>query len=548
MTPVLTADKQFLRWKHERLAGTLGQAAATATPQQQTDPYMQNMLAGFQQLVGQFGSSMVNAMGARSDGSGAATVNGKGAVAMKPKGVQYDEFERAALRGFSCRRKDGELQLIWKEFQMSKNLDTARANIKKKMIQWSGAMGVPIDKGVHFDKKVMQDIMGAQPSPGGNLAVLEYAARGVAILTCCYRSRMDADLAKKVDWADEQSEANRNMEEALQLGDSAPRAPPKDYPELKLAVGTFAALLWTLYGDECTLYSNVVAVWETLDGESVENLRENFMPSLCRKIVWAIHHDTVEYFSQTMHPDAFVLANKDDTIRFPQSFLSHILADVRYGIAPERMTFPKEWKYVPRNSNYSGGGMGGGGGYTGDVQSPPNNRRANNRRNGGGGGEKLWPTGYGGGNNGANGNTNGGTIDGIGHLHPRIEVAMSLYHQRFRGRVHLQAILAAAGLHLSDLPKLNTHLDAGGRSRLCMLNLLGRCSHQACQFKHLAGSSLPEGFVTELIAKTKNGVEYVTRNELPAPVQRIQADPRRGGPGRTGTAGRGNQAGRGGQY
>ena len=36
---------------------------------------------------------------------------------------------------------------------MSKNLDTARANIKKKMIQWSGAMGVPIDKGVHFDKK-----------------------------------------------------------------------------------------------------------------------------------------------------------------------------------------------------------------------------------------------------------------------------------------------------------------------------------------------------------------------------------------------------------
>ena len=48
MTPVLTADKQFLRWKHERLVGTLGQAAATATPQQQTDPFMQNMFAGFQ--------------------------------------------------------------------------------------------------------------------------------------------------------------------------------------------------------------------------------------------------------------------------------------------------------------------------------------------------------------------------------------------------------------------------------------------------------------------------------------------------------------------
>ena len=246
--------------------------------------------------------------------------------------------------------------------------------------------------------------------------------------------------------------------------------------------------------------------------------------------------------------------NKDDTIPFPQSFLSHILADVRYGIAPERMTFPKEWKYVPRNNNHGSAGMGGGGGYTGDVQSPPNNRRANNRRTGGGGGENLWPTGYGGdnngyggGNNNAGGNGTGGTIDGIGHLHPRIREAMSLYHRRFRGRVHLQAILAAAGLYLSDLPKLNTQVDAGGRSLLCMLNLLGRCSHPACQFKHLAGSSLPEGFVTELIAKTKNGVEYVTRNELPAPAPRLQADPRRGGPGRTGGAGRGNQTGRGGR-
>ena len=56
------------------------------------------------------------------------------------------------------------------------------------------------------------------------------------------------------------SEGNRNLAEAFQLGESDNRPPLWDFHETKLTVATFAALNWSLFGDECHFYTQVLAL------------------------------------------------------------------------------------------------------------------------------------------------------------------------------------------------------------------------------------------------------------------------------------------------
>ncbi len=97
-------------------------------------------------------------------------------------------------------------------------------------------------------------------------------------------------------------------------------------------------------------------------------------------------------------------------------------------------------------------------------------------------------------------------------------------------------ILNAIGKNINALPVINSLLKEG-KSDLCYLEVLGKCTHPKCIFAHVPGAELPIGFVNEICVTIKPGVEYVTRNDLPAPQPRIKDDPRR-----TKTGGGGNKS------
>ena len=49
------------------------------------------------------------------------------------------------------------------------------------MTQWQKATGIEMDKTCHVNKKVLDDLMGGEPSPGGNHPTLESLAQPAII-------------------------------------------------------------------------------------------------------------------------------------------------------------------------------------------------------------------------------------------------------------------------------------------------------------------------------------------------------------------------------
>ena len=578
MRPVVSACKVFRKWKFERLNGTMGRATTPQTPPQRyggggPSNEMQGMFASMQTLAERMAAV------AERPPQRAAPSEETGPTAEKMKGKIFDEFERAVLMGFSNVKQKGDLQLVWRELQTSKNHNTARRQVRKKMEQFSVAMNVAIDKTCYFDKKVVMDWMEGTASPGGSDPTLEWAERGICILQCCHRDKHSIEKAKKKDIAMEQSEGNQNYQQALDLTGTKARAPPRTYAELKLAVGTFAAYLWVFWGDECPLYNNVLTLHEILDSKGVQNIKNRISPTKCRKILWAVHHDTIEFYSDEMDPNDFATAkDANEEPAYPRSNLHAIFPEVRYGNAPERGTFPVEWEYSkgadlgddqwPKRRGGGGGGNGYNGGENGnDNDDPPQDKKGPRKRGkrGGRGDYNAYGNangGWGRGNENAHryDDTQHDAYDGgnkekkrrpedvakekiesllrllpeLTHVHPKILTMMDAYHRRFRGRVHLLDILNAINKTIQALPVI-TALVENGQSRICYLEVMGKCTHPHCAFIHVPGVELPYGFVSELCTTIKQGVDYVTRNGPAAPQQRIKADPGNTTPGRKGT-------------
>ena len=93
-----------------------------------------------------------------------------------------------------------------------------------------------------------------------------------------------------------QLEGSQNYQQALDLASTKARAPPRTYGELKLAVVTFAAYLWVFWGDKCPLYNNLLILHEILDLKGVQNIKKRLSPTKCRKILWAVHHNTIKFY------------------------------------------------------------------------------------------------------------------------------------------------------------------------------------------------------------------------------------------------------------
>ena len=134
MKPVVSAEQAFNKWKHEQLVGTLGHATAPTTPQPASGatPEMQGMMMGFQALMDRMAANCAAVMQQPTKLSATAANAIVGATAEEQKGKQYCEFERAVLQGYSHVPNKEGLQLLWRKFQRSKIINTARGNIKAK--------------------------------------------------------------------------------------------------------------------------------------------------------------------------------------------------------------------------------------------------------------------------------------------------------------------------------------------------------------------------------------------------------------------------------
>ncbi len=98
-------------------------------------------------------------------------------------------------------------------------------------------------------------------------------------------------------------------------------SPAANYMELKLNIGTYCGLLWSILGDHCNYYKDMLKLFCILDHEECFTIRAAYMTEVCTRITWAIVDDGCTFFGQ--NPVALDFA-PSATYHFLTSFLEAI--------------------------------------------------------------------------------------------------------------------------------------------------------------------------------------------------------------------------------
>ena len=125
-------------------------------------------------------------------------------------------------------------------------------------------------------------------------------------------------------------------------------APAGTYSELKLNIGTYCGLLWSLFGQNCDYYKELLKIYRVLDRQECFSIREAYTKEVCARITWAILDDGRSFFGQIV-----VAADFAPGARGPRatSYLEAITDSVRNANFVQRATFPREWMSHPTPDN-----------------------------------------------------------------------------------------------------------------------------------------------------------------------------------------------------
>jgi hypothetical protein len=158
---------------------------------------------------------------------------------------------------------------IWFVIQSTKGkaYDTYRDHLKKSIKAWCRTRHIERDKSIYLTAKFFDDLIVLRFNPGGPVAQYESAARGISMLACQSLMAVEAEYQRGYEEALEQTTKTTRKLEDLLKDKGKTVAPAPDYMQLKLNIGTFCALLWALFGDQCNYYKELVKINRILDRE-----------------------------------------------------------------------------------------------------------------------------------------------------------------------------------------------------------------------------------------------------------------------------------------
>lgn len=521
VTPaVLGASEHLQEWAHHRLATTLPQPTTFNSNPGAAAGHNRQLLGELSgvanseggapvSMVAQVTAAVVAAM--RAGEAQASSATDKSA---KEDQKPYSEYQLAKLKGFSCIRNEAHLQPIWEYFRSTKDVDAQRTKLLQEMRQWARTHDVQINRSLYFDKSTMDDIVKLEFCPGTPTAYLSTAEQGISILICRPRTGNETADIRSREQAVKFTERNQSLSEALLLGKRDPRQPPSSYHELKLDLGTFCALLWTLFGDRCDYYDNCFALYNMLDSESVFANAPNFTAQICRQITWAVLNDSRQYFFRMLTTDDFAAGR----LIWPTSLLMQIVGADVHACREIRMgNFPEKWgprstvASLAMGSHTKGTGQEVALGVHVPAGHPP-----------------AWPSSFPTSPPAAIQSGGSGIERPVyirqNDIHPKIKTLMSPYISHFRS-IQFRLLLKAAGVTEGDLPSLPKYLS-NGRNGMCYSYVLGKCQGRVCgraQGGHVPVSEISDAFATELCSKLAPGVERRLATEPPGTPDKFAA-------------------------
>jgi hypothetical protein len=245
-----------------------------------------NMLQFSQNIAAQVGT------GAPIGGGDTALATGKG----------FDQDQIAKLKDVCGVRVGAHIPTIWAAIQASKgkSYDSYRAHISKAMETWAHANHIEVDKSIHLDLKFFDDLVALRFNPGGPVCQYQSAARGMSMLACHSVSAVDAEYSRDWEEAVAHTKNTRSLEDMLKVSCKKTAAPPGSYSKLKLNIRTYCGLLWSLFGENCDYYKELLMIYCILDCQKCFSIREAYTKEVCARITWAILDDGRSFWGQTV--------------------------------------------------------------------------------------------------------------------------------------------------------------------------------------------------------------------------------------------------------
>ena len=120
-------------------------------------------------------------------------------------------------------------------------------------------------------------------------------ARGMSMLACRSLTAVEAECHRDYKEAAANTRHTRSINDLLKGNCKKTVAPAGSYMELKLNMGTYCGLLWSIYGDHCDYYKELLK-YRILDWEECFTIREAYTKEVCARITWAVIDDGRSFF------------------------------------------------------------------------------------------------------------------------------------------------------------------------------------------------------------------------------------------------------------
>ena len=160
------------------------------------------------------------------------------------------------------------------------------------------------------------------------------------MLACRSVSAVDAEYSRDWEEAAAHTKNTHSLEDMLKVSRTKTATPPGLYSELKLNIGTYCGLLWSLFGENCDYYKELIKIYRVLDCQECFSIREAYTKEVYACIRWAILDDGHSFLGQTV-----VAVDFAPGARGPRAtlYLEAITDSVLNANLVQWATFPREW-------------------------------------------------------------------------------------------------------------------------------------------------------------------------------------------------------------
>jgi hypothetical protein len=150
----------------------------------------------------------------------------------------------------------------------------------------------------------------------------------------------ETEILKAQELAEEKMVATRCYKESLKLARTKVCVPASTYQDVKLNIATFCAFLWTLFGNKCSYYKELLKVLRVLESADVYAMRESYSIEVCQRIMLAILHEGRHFFDKKLLSTAFTSGRMVDY--YPICLLN-ILDKVHNAELIQQFTYLQAW-------------------------------------------------------------------------------------------------------------------------------------------------------------------------------------------------------------